>query len=416
MKLPDNSDFAFLGGLFDQESVNEIERNSKHYIQTAASAFQWKLVNGLEGISNKPLTLINALFIGSYPKYYKKCLIHTKYWKHKDGATDINIGFINLFGIKEIDRTIRIKNHLKNWVESNVINDKILYVYSMNTAFLSAASYIKKDNPNLKVCLICPDLPEHMNAKGSRGKLFDLLKIMDTKKQKKYLKDIDYFVFMTKYMNEKVNSFGKPWCVVEGISDYDLTAQSNKCLSDEIVRNLAEKKVVLYTGTMDERYGILELIQTFKSVSEENVELWLCGSGLNINNIIKLIKDDKRIKYLGQLSRNQVVELQKKAYILVNPRGFEGEFVKYSFPSKVIEYLESGTPTLMYKLPGIPADYNDLFFNICDYPSMLDAINNLLRMDYDALKKVAEKAKIYVVINKSRIAQAKKIMNMIDRE
>jgi hypothetical protein len=70
----------------------------------------------------------------------------------------------------------------------------------------------------------------------------------------------------------------------------------------------------------------------------------------------------------------------------------------------------------MYKLPGIPEDYNDLFINICDYPSILDAINKLLVMDYDALKKVAEQAKSYVIINKSTVAQAKKIMNMIDRE
>jgi glycosyltransferase involved in cell wall biosynthesis len=416
MKFQSEGDAAFLGGLFDQGRINEIESNSIHFIQTAANAFQWKIVKGLEGVSNKPLTLINAVFIGSYPKYYKKCFIHTNHWKHTDGASDINIGFINLFGIKEIDRTIRIKNHLKNWIESNTSVNKILYVYSMNTAFLAAASYIKKDNPNLKVCLICPDLPEHMNAKGSRGKLFDLIKAMDTKNQKKYLKDVDYFVFMTKYMNEKVNSLAKPWCVVEGISDYDLTTQSKNCLSDEIVRNLAEKKVVLYTGTMDERYGILELIQSFKGVSDENAELWLCGGGININNVVKLINDDNRIKYLGKLSRDQVVELQKKAYVLVNPRSFDGEYVKYSFPSKVIEYFESGTPTLMYKLPGIPEDYNDLFINICDYPSILDAINKLLVMDYDALKKVAEQAKSYVIINKSTVAQAKKIMNMIDRE
>ena len=63
-----------------------------------------------------------------------------------------------------------------------------------------------------------------------------------------------------------------------------------------------------------------------------------------------------RIEFLGMLPRTDVLELQSKATILVNPRQPVGDFTKYSFPSKTIEYMASGTPLLMYKLPGIPEE------------------------------------------------------------
>lgn len=39
-----------------------------------------------------------------------------------------------------------------------------------------------------------------------------------------------------------------------------------------------------------------------------------------------------------------VLKAQSESEILVNPRNDNNEFTKYSFPSKVIEYLGSGTP------------------------------------------------------------------------
>lgn len=51
--------------------------------------------------------------------------------------------------------------------------------------------------------------------------------------------------------------------------------------------------------------------------------------------------------------------MQQQATLLVNPRKGHEEYTKYSFPSKTMEYMASGTPTIMYKLPGLPIEYEE---------------------------------------------------------
>ena len=41
----------------------------------------------------------------------------------------------------------------------------------------------------------------------------------------------------------------------------------------------------------------------------------------------------------------------------MNPRSADAEYTKYSFPSKTIEYLATGVPVVMNRLPGIPEEY-----------------------------------------------------------
>ena len=61
---------------------------------------------------------------------------------------------------------------------------------------------------------------------------------------------------------------------------------------------------------------------------------------------------------MGQVSLNEARALQKTADVLVNPRLNEGEYTKYSFPSKTMEYLSTGRPVVCYKLDGIPDEYD----------------------------------------------------------
>ena len=41
----------------------------------------------------------------------------------------------------------------------------------------------------------------------------------------------------------------------------------------------------------------------------------------------------------------------------MNPRPVDDEYVKYSFPSKNMEYMASGTSTLLTAIPSMPESY-----------------------------------------------------------
>jgi glycosyltransferase involved in cell wall biosynthesis len=103
------------------------------------------------------------------------------------------------------------------------------------------------------------------------------------------------------------------------------------------------------------------LIDSFVASGVKDYQLIICGDGDDRPYVEKISSECERIKYMGQLNRESVLELQRNASLLVNPRDNDSDYTKYSFPSKVIEYMSSGVPVLMYRLDGIPEEY----YNFC---------------------------------------------------
>jgi len=107
--------------------------------------------------------------------------------------------------------------------------------------------------------------------------------------------------------------------------------------------------------------------------------------------------------------------LQRKATLLINPRDGVEEFTKYSFPSKTIEYLSSGTPTILYKLKGIPEEYYNYCYT-CDFEGaegLTETIVRVLNIPSDERESMGEKAKKFILNNKNETIQSKKIIHLI---
>ena len=115
----------------------------------------------------------------------------------------------------------------------------------------------------------------------------------------------------------------------------------------------------MYAGGVYEKYGLKTLVDAFIKLKRKDIDLYIFGEGSFVNEIIKLSKHHNNIYYKGCVSTEEIVKYEKKALLLVNPRPVNEEFSKYSFPSKTIEYMLSGTPVISTKLPGIPEEYFD---------------------------------------------------------
>ena len=88
---------------------------------------------------------------------------------------------------------------------------------------------------------------------------------------------------------------------------------------------------------------------------------------------------------------------------------------KYSFPSKTMEYLASGTPTLMYNLEGLPMEYHNYCFIQRDLSidSLYKRILEICEMDSDYLYNFGQKARRFILENKTPEAQCLLVYNMI---
>ena len=139
--------------------------------------------------------------------------------------------------------------------------------------------------------------------------------------------------------------------VMEGLVDTSMEKSENK------LNNKADEKIIIYAGGLYEKYGIKTLIDAFMMLDGDYFRLHLYGSGPMEETIKTLALIDSRIVFKGMVPNKIVVENQLKATLLVNPRPSTEEFTKYSFPSKNMEYMVSGTAMITTRLPGMPSDY-----------------------------------------------------------
>jgi len=393
----------YVGSVFPVSRANEIRLNSKNGIDNAANNFQSALLWGLDHYYPN-LKVVTLPAIRTYPLNYKKAIFKKSLFSHGSDAEDYCLGFINIPFVKYVSKYFSLYKKLFKIVD--VEEETTIILYGALSPFLKAIFNLKKVRPKLSTCVIVADLPQFMS--GSRNPLYLFLKKLDSILINKYLKIIDSFVLLSDYMVDALEVGKRPWTRVEGIYK-----QSN----DLEIEKSKKSKIILYTGTFSEQSGIEHLLNAFASIDNPNYRLWICGEGKYKMEIINHSTLDHRIKYFGQIPFIEVLKLQKQATVLVNPRTSEGEFTKYSFPSKTMEYLASGTPCIMNRLPGVPNEY----FNYCFVPeneTPIDLRNTLLfacEKNQSELNDFGMKAKHFILENKTPEKQCLKIYNMLNK-
>ncbi len=395
---------AFLGGLFPEHLEKEVLQNSRGDIQYAASNLQWAIIKGLDQVSDKPVHICTVMLLGSWPGGFNKLIIPTENFSHFSGASDTSYGFFNFRGISIISRFCAAKRGIFRWCR-NTQGEKAIICYSAHTPHLLAAAMARKRFSVKHLCLVVTDLPELMSDK--KNLLYRFMKRIDGYVIRRSMKFVDSFVLLAPDMANRLPIENRKSICMEGIFDTEMI--------ENIDVKKDSKKVVLYAGILELRHGLATLIEAFGMISEPGHELWICGDGNDREEILGLIKNDDRIKYLGLVDRRTVLNLQRRARVLVNPRPSRGEFTRYSFPSKTLEYMASGTPVIMNRLSSVPGEY----FKYCFVPEtedaagLKDAILKVTSLSDRELEEFGMKARKFITENKNPHVQGSKIYNLI---
>ena len=215
------------------------------------------------------------------------------------------------------------------------------------------------------------------------------------------------YVFLTQQMNDLLNPNNRPYTVIEGIAD-------GRDVSRELANHKHGVKVCMYTGTLDQKYGIGVLLDAFVDANVDNAELHIYGDGDYLSKVLEKAKKYPSIRYFGVQLNTTVIEEQRRATVLINPRPSNEEFTKYSFPSKNIEYMSSGTPVLTTKLPGIPDEYNKYVYLIEDESKQgfQKSLEFVLGKDSEELNRKGQEARQFVLQEKNKSRQALKIIEL----
>lgn len=255
----------------------------------------------------------------------------------------------------------------------------------------------------IPVITIVTDLPDMM----SQGKIVRRI-------NNSFFKSVDGFILLTEQMNARINVNAGPHIVLEGHVDSDLPSAD----ADSKTESTTGIRQIIYAGSIREIYGIKNLVEGFIFANLDNCELIVYGDGDYAEKVKTASIQYRNIKYLGVCENGTVVEAEQKAALLVNPRPTAPEYTKYSFPSKNMEYMVSGTPVLTTKLPGMPEEYYPYVYLINDETptGISDVLRKVFSLPVDERNGKGEAARDFVLKNKSNVVQAKRIIDFLMKE
>ena len=216
------------------------------------------------------------------------------------------------------------------------------------------------------------------------------------------------YVFLTEAMNGYLNKKGKPYVILEGHSDIAMKEKT------PALEKKLQPRVCLYAGGVSKQYGLGNLVEGFRMADIPNARLHIYGPGDYVKELEQIAAEDDRVFYGGMLLNTQIVEKELEATLLVNPRPTHEEFVKYSFPSKTMEYMASGTPVLTTVLPGMPREYHPYVFLMEEETpeGAARALQNVLSLSDEELFQRGMAARYFILNEKNNVIQAKKLLDM----
>lgn len=301
---------------------------------------------------------------------------------------------INLPIIKQLLNAVGVYFNVLKYgsKESFVICDGLSYL-------ASKAAVIACKLKRLESVVIITDLPEFLVGKDNPA----------VQRYRKLFDKFSGYVLLTEEMAVKLGYKDKPHVVIEGQVDIlEKSSVSEKKQND--------KKIVMYAGIVQKMYGLKILVEGFIKANLTDYELHIYGNGDYADEIDEISKMCSNVKHFPSQSNSTIVEKEKEAFLLVNPRPTNEEYTKYSFPSKNMEYMVSGTAVLTTDLPGMPGDYKQYIYLIEDdtEEGICTAFKQIAKLNETEIMEKGKEARDFVLSKKNNKIQTEKIIRMVN--
>lgn len=376
----------YIASVFDEECLkNRFE--GKCVLPYAASKYNTLLFEGIvkNGIKTDVLSVV-PISRSVYKKIIFKGYCVTK--------KDLTIQFLSQINLPIIKNVFNILSSFFKTLfapkESVVIYDVLVVSAAMGAIMAAKLRRFKKVG-------VVTDLPKFQPIAKSSF----MLKMND-----RVVANSDGYVFLTLQMNDEVNAANKPYIVLEGHVDEHMKEKTHAPFS-------CQQKNIVYAGAIEKMYGIEMLCKAFMDIALPNEVLHVYGNGDYATELSALAQEAKNIVYHGNRPNEEIVEAELNATLLVNPRPTDGEYTKFSFPSKTLEYMVSGTPVLSSRLAGIPKEYGDyiFYFDANTKEALGRQMRKILDLSPEELERIGSASREFVLRRKNNIIQSAKIID-----
>ena len=377
----------YIGYYVNQTIFTEILAKKVNNMSVARQKFECNLIKGLYENLDK-----NIRFI-SYVPVDKTISLPTFSEINEIKVDHIPIEKGNIKSILSASK--KFKRYLQN-LDKEKLQNLCIIMYAVNPVFLLPILNLKKKY-KFKLTTICSEVPAFRRYNSSlKAQIQKNITIF-------FNKHFDNYVLFSEKMNEVLDCGSKPTTVLEGIAPPIFGEPTHK-----------KKNIIMYAGGLAPDNNISLLIDCCKEI-EELDELWICGIGPEQQKVEQAQKDDARIRYLGRLDNTEVQKLETQAKLLVNIRSPKEKLTRYSFPSKILEYIASGSMVLSTKLAGIPDEYFD--YMLCAEQDTKEEIIKKIRycfsMDDEQYVDFCKKSQEFISKEKNYLKQSKKLIDFV---
>lgn len=367
--------FLWLGGVFDQNSLNKFKS-----ISAAANIWQAGLINEL-------IHSGSLIYLLGYPSErvwpFGKLFVLSGDVDLKKNLNGRVVSYLNFPFIREFIQFFSLKIAAITWLKNLIQLPDYVIVFSTlgnrvkTMPTIEVAKSLKNTHGIPWVCIVA-DGPPPVGA--------------------------DRYVFLawSTYVNFKEKD--KAIHMDGGVASCDSWSVSTGSKSI---------KAFMYMGSLLIHGGAVELANAFTRIKNKDIELWMCGQGIN-HELIRLAKLDPRIKILGFLSEDELNKFASKAFAFVNPRLFSFKANKENFPSKILHYLNYSKPILSTITDGLHPDYELFLIPIKSelIEDIQQAIQRVLSLNEEEYDEVVNKTKSFC-LSHGWDKQTKRFLNLL---
>lgn len=274
-------------------------------------------------------------------------------------------------------RFISARKQARKIVSKLNLKDCIVLTDTLNPYLLSSSTSIARKY-DLPIIGVCNNTPSGIHDTGRSYTTF-LHSLAD---------DLSGYITLTPGLNELFNVNNRANLTIEGVLEDKFKEMS-----------VGEYgKYILYYGSLEEKYGVYDLIKAFIELNNPDINLVIAGYHGNNEKINKLVKDQRNIRFLGMISNDLVLSLENGSLFNINPRPYSEDYDRYLIPSNVIDYLGSDSLTVSVKNSRLrPYFENDaIWLDSNDKEDLIKGMNQVLNMGDDKKKAIIKKANVNV--------------------
>ena len=395
---------AFLGAL-----VPDTEQYQNIALRRSGNLVQDGIACGLKS-AGAEIEIFSVRPEPSFPRS-RKLFLRGKTIDYK-GIRMHLMSFLNILGIKTLWISLAEIFALIRWAISNRHNKRAIIVYNTYTPPLPIVLFIGMLTRS-KTFAILYDLgmpPKELKMGSVRTFIYRCVELS----AKTFIPRLDGRITINDAIGQDYAK-GEDYIIVDG------------GLSDEVLSRLSKIKHnrqdsgrlnLCMGGSLSPINGSRIIGELVEKYDLSDFKIIIAGGGHDEAYIKELAeKFPEVIDFRGMLNLDQLFDVYNQCDILMNLRILPEED-KYLFPSKVIEYMTTGVPTITTNAGHIKKEYGELCVVLeSQTPEALyDALNRMKETALDELMQKGKNAKDFMLNTHTWEAQSKKIFEYIQKK